>query len=310
MNQAEPANLPQASKADPGDCQCSRRWMWLLAALTLIAIVVGFTLANLNVRRPPAASLGAAVQSVERERSESNDQVALHPLAPALEFARRVDNNLRKNVRDYTATVLKQERILGKLGPVEICDVKIREKPFSAYMKFVAPEDLKGQEALFVEGANDGKMFAHAGSGLRALAGTVQIPPNGPIAMLGQRYPITELGIANLTRRLIEVGERDQKYGECYVWIDREAKVGERPATSVTVMHPYRRKAFIFHIARIFVDNELMVPVHYEAYDWPDIPGDPPVLLERYTYTNLKLNPGLSDADFDPKSPQYNFGLK
>jgi hypothetical protein len=128
--------------------------------------------------------------------------------------------------------------------------------------------------------------------------------------MFGQRYPITELGIANLTRRLIEVGEHDQQYGECYVWMDKAAKVGDRVCTSITVMHPVKRPAFIFYIARIFVDNELMVPVHYEAYDWPKKLGDAPVLLERYTYTNLKLNPGLTDADFDPKNPQYNFDLK
>jgi hypothetical protein len=52
-----------------------------------------------------------------------------------------------------------------------------------------------------------------------------------------------------------------------------------------------------------------MVPVHYEAYDWPKQPGEPPVLLERYTYTDLKLNPGLTDADFDPKNPEYKFGM-
>ena len=128
--------------------------------------------------------------------------------------------------------------------------------------------------------------------------------------MFGQRYPITELGILNLTKRLIEVGEHDKQFGECYVWRNDDAKVGDRPCILVTVMHPERRSGFIFHIARIFIDKELMVPLHYEAYDWPANPGETPPLLERYTYTNLKLNPGLTDADFDPRNPEYNFGLK
>jgi hypothetical protein len=273
-------------------------WSFGLAAIA--AAVVAMALLRPNNSKPTLSS------------GQASSQYDLAPISleEALDLARRVAANLEENVRDYTATVLKQERLGRELGPLEVCTVKIREKPFSAYMYFLAPENLKGQEALYVQGANDGKMFGHAGSGIRALAGTVQIPPNGPIAMLGQRYPITELGIANLTRRLIEVGEHDLKYGERYVWLDKNAKVGDRSCTSITVMHPVRRKAFIFHIARIFVDNELMVPVHYEAYDWPDKAGDPPVLLERYTYTNLKLNPGLTDADFDPKNPQYNFGLK
>jgi outer membrane lipoprotein-sorting protein len=85
--------------------------------------------------------------------------------------------------------------------------------------------------------------------------------------------------------------------------------VGERPCISITVMHPQRRTAFIFHIARIFIDKELMVPLHYEAYDWPEQPAGPPVLLESYTYTDLKQNPGLTDEDFNPRNPAYHFGL-
>ena len=75
-------------------------------------------------------------------------------------------------------------------------------------------------------------------------------------------------------------------------------------------MHPVKRRDFLFHIARIFVDKELMVPLRYEAYDWPAKPGEPPPLLESYTYARLKLNPGLTDADFDPNNPQYNFVKK
>jgi hypothetical protein len=278
----------------------------MLVALVAV-LAAAFVVLRGKTQLPEASIKGdGGVATDPNDRTVSS----AHPLAPVLAFARRVDANLKKTVRDYTATVHKQERIGSKLGPMEICAVKIREQPFSAYMKFEAPKDLKGQEALYVAGANDGNMFAHAGSGWRSWAGTVQIPPTGPIAMLGQRYPITELGIANLTRRLIEVGEHDQEYSECYVWTDKDAKVGDRSCTSFTVMHPKKRKAFIYHIARIFVDNELMVPVHYEAYDWPDKPGEPPVLLERYTYTNLKLNPGLTDADFDSKNPEYKFGPK
>ncbi len=232
-----------------------------------------------------------------------------HPLWPVLQFAKQIQKNIDENVHDYTATVIKQERISGTLTPEEICSVKIRNHPLSVYMGFLSPPDLKGQEALYVEGANDGKLVGHAGTGPAALLGSKWLPPTGLIAMYGQRYPITEMGIANLVRRLIQVGENDIHYGECSVWRNEDAKVGDRPCISLTVMHPNKRTGFLFHIARIFVDKELMVPVHYESYGWPEKPGDPPPLLERYTYTNLKMNPGLTDADFDPKNPEYHFGL-
>jgi hypothetical protein len=248
-----------------------------------------------------------ATGSRSKEGANANQQ---HPLEIALKLAREVQKNIDDNVRDYTATLIKQERIGNKLSPEQICFVKIREKPFSVYMNFLAPPDLKGREVVYVEGQNDGNLIGHEGRGLKSLAGAVPLAPTNPLAMDGQHYPITELGIANLTRRLIEVGEKDMAFGECQVWRNDDAKVGDRPCISITVMHPERRPNFIFHIARIFVDKELMVPLHYEAFDWPEKPGDPPPLIERYTYARLKLNPGLTDEDFDPHNPQYNFYSK
>jgi hypothetical protein len=68
------------------------------------------------------------------------------------------------------------------------------------------------------------------------------------------------------------------------------------------------------------LDEQLNVPVHYEAYDWPDASADSPPsdvadgevaaqepkLLERYTYRAIKLNPGFSQMDFDRQNPEYD----
>ena len=61
------------------------------------------------------------------------------------------------------------------------------------------------------------------------------------------------------------------------------------------------------HIARIFVDDELKVPVRYAAWNWPKSPGGRPILIEEFTYLDLKLNVGLTDADFDHKNPKYSY---
>ena len=126
--------------------------------------------------------------------------------------------------------------------------------------------------------------------------------------MRGQRYPLTEIGILNLVRRLIEVAEKDVKYGECEVkFFNKDVKINERGCTCIQVVHPVPRRNFLFHMARIFVDNELNVPVRFESYAWPKKPGGPPDLLEEYTYLNMKLNNGFTDADFDTRNPNYNF---
>ena len=67
------------------------------------------------------------------------------------------------------------------------------------------------------------------------------------------------------------------------------------------------RRNFIFHLARIFIDDELNIPIRYEAYGWPSRTGDLPVLEEEYTYLDVKLNNGFTDDDFDIRNPNYGF---
>ena len=225
---------------------------------------------------------------------------------PVLRWAYSGIGNVEK-IHDYSATLAKRERIGGKLLPYEYMYLKLRQKPFSVYMYFLGPEDLKGQEVLYCEGQNNGNMMAH-GVGLKnSVFGTVPLKPDGPIAMRNERYPLTELGILNMTRRLVEVGEQDKKYGECQVKFYENAKINGRVCTCIEVIHPVPRRNFLFHLARVFVDKELNLPIRYESFDWPKEVGGPPELMEEYTYLNLKLNNGFTDADFDVKNPKYKF---
>ena len=206
----------------------------------------------------------------------------------------------------YTARVVKRERIGGKVGDHEFMYVKVRHRPFSVYMYFLGPAKVKGQEAIYIDGANDGKMWAH-GTGIRGLVGKVELKPTSPLAMNGQRYPITELGVQNLVRRLLEVGEKDTKYGECDVSFIEGIKINERSCTCIQVVHPVPRRNFLFHIARIYVDDEMNIPIRYEAHDWPKDKDGKPQLIEEYTYLDFTPNDKLSDADFDHRNPNYNF---
>jgi len=233
-----------------------------------------------------------------------------HPLEPALELANRGLAQLRTTVKDYSATVVKRERIDGKLGEHQYIFAKIRHEPFSVYLYFLAPDDVKGQEVIYVEGRNDGNMLAHAGSGVRAMVGTVSLKPNGALAMQGNRYAITEIGVENLAKRLVEVAEHDRQFGECDVQFFPNAKVNGRVCTCIQVVHPVPRRNFRFHLARVFIDDEFLIPIRYEAYDWPHAEGGQPVLMEEYTYMNVKINNGFTDADFDPKNTAYKFNGK
>lgn len=274
------------------------------------ALVIGASLPATAQQGPGLVPNGDAARGNVNASDAAANVAGEHPLEPALALAAKGLASIKANINDYSCTVVKRERIDGKLGEHEYMFAKIRQKPFSVYLFFLGPEAVKGQEVIYVDGLNDGNMLAHAGSGVRAMVGTVALKPQSMLAMQGNRYPITELGVENLAKRLVEVAQHDKQFGECEVNFFPNAKVNGRICTCVQVVHPTPRRNFRFHQARVFIDDELLIPVRYEAYDWPEQAGGAPVLMEEYTYMNVKINQGFTDADFDPKNPSYKFGAK
>jgi hypothetical protein len=255
-----------------------------------------------------AAQLAARIPSpVAPQASFNLEQLpGEHPLMPALRVAQDGVKFIDAHVRDYSAILYKQERIDGELHEQEVAFVKVRHEPFSVHMFFLAPH--KGRECVYIAGPNGEKGDLHARDcGFRKKLGVFKLDPDGRLAMAGQKYPITKLGIRNLTTELISVASSDVNYGECDVRTVQTTigtATDQRPVTMIEVVHPTPRRNFRFHKAQIFIDNELRVPIRYASYMWPQNPGEEPPLEEAYTYLNLKLNNGFTDADFDPENPE------
>ncbi len=234
------------------------------------------------------------------------------PLDPALKMAEDGLAASRAKVFDYTCKIVKRERINGKVGNVETMEAKIRNHkdvngrvtPFSVYLNFKAPKSIKGRQVLYTAGANNGKLLAKEGGNLRLLP-AVWLRPEGPIAMRGQLYPLTEIGIENLMAKLIERGTKEKKIGGCEVTIRGGYKVNKRLCTLIELKRPTKGPKFDFHLAQIFVDEQLQMPIRYAAYDWPHAPGAKPEVMEEYTYLDVELNKGLNNKDFDRKT--YGF---
>jgi hypothetical protein len=241
-----------------------------------------------------------------------------HSLDPALAIAHQGLAISQGSINDYTAKLVKRERIEDTLGEHEYMFIKIRNRkqsngqivvPFSVYVAFLKPAAVKGREVVFVENQNQGKFLVHEG-GMKRMLGTHALEPTGWLAMQGQRYPVTEIGLENLVAKLIERGERDKRHGECSVQFLEGAKVSGRACTVIQVEHPDKVGPYDFHIAQVFLDNEYRIPVRYAAYTWPKAPGQQPEVLEEYTYQDIKFNVGLTDADFDANNPEYGFHKK
>jgi hypothetical protein len=223
---------------------------------------------------------------------------------------------MQRDVRDYACILIKRERIDGKLMPSEKMHVKLRHErrregqvvvPFAVYLRFFGRPEIEGREVLYIRGGYNNKMIVRKGG--RILANlTLTMSPDGPLALRGNRFPITEIGIQNLLSRLVELGQNATLHDESEVTEYPNIEVNGRPCKVVQIKHPYRDDQFRYHIAHIFIDNELQIPIRYACYGWPDTDGGVPPLLEEYTYLDLNLNVGLTQRDFDPQNEDYQFG--
>lgn len=256
-----------------------------------------------NAAAPAAAPVAAAVAPAAAPAVPFNLalQPGQHPLVPVIRVLNEVQANIDQNVRDYTCTLIKREALDGALGDPQHIMMKVRQAPFSVYMFFLKP--YQGREVLYVDGANNNELIVLEAGWKRHL-GKMNLDPNCMVAMRGQKHPVTEVGIRNLVAKLVAAKTAEMKFTECNVTSNPNIRVNDRSTTMIQIEHPLPRKEFGTHITRIFLDNELRVPIHYDAYLWPEAPGQTPPLDASYTYANLKLNVGLASRDFDATNPE------
>ena len=201
-------------------------------------------------------------------------------------------------VNDYRAIFRKQERVAGELLPEETILLKF-QKPLKIYMKWIG-EPLKGTEALFVQGQYDNKLIAHRGGILGAL--TLSLDPKGSMAMKGNRHPITEAGFGFIIQEMRRGVDKALRYGELEIIGIGEEDIKGRPATVVEARfnasggRKYYASRMVVHI-----DKDLKLPVINAFYD------DKDVLFEKYSFEEVKLNPGFTTTDFSRYNSEYRF---
>ncbi len=200
-------------------------------------------------------------------------------------------------VDNYTAIFHRIERVDGKLIPEESSVLKFK-RPFKVYMRWINP--FKGQESLYVEGANNNKVRVR-GTGLAKLV-AVNLDPTGALAMENSRHPVTEAGLEVLVKKIDSNLRRGLGAGELTFKDHGEQTVYGRKTREIEGVLPKDpSKGYYCYRCIVNLDVETRMPIKTRIYDWEN------QLVECYGYEHLSLNPGLSDKDFDPKNPEYHF---
>jgi len=216
--------------------------------------------------------------------------------ATFVKYFRETEDALAK-IQDYTTIFRRIELIDGKLIPEEVAFLKFR-RPMSVYLKWFTPP--KGQETLFVAGANNNKVRAHA-TGIAGIV-TVNLDPYGARAMENSRHPVTDIGVHHLALTIISNMNRSIKAGEL-TSLDHGEKIvyGRKTRQLEGILPKNASKGYYCYRCIVNLDLENKMPIFTQIFDWDDR------LVESYGYENLRINPGLTDKDFDPKNPDYNF---
>ena len=210
-------------------------------------------------------------------------------------------------VPDYMATFTKQERVGGDLSKVQQISLKLRHEPLSIYMKWRSGET--GQQVIFVEGQNEGKMLVKAG-GLKGRIGTLQLEPHSGLAMSQSRHPVMMVGLHKAAERILQYQTAALARGKGFHCELREdAEFDGRPCYSCLVVYESAEYSPDYRKSEILIDKQLSMPVSVRNFTWAQDADpatlDDETLIEHYTYSDIQIQQQFADADFSRANEDY-----
>jgi hypothetical protein len=195
-------------------------------------------------------------------------------------------------VNDYTCRMSRKERLDGD-NIKEHSTVHFKYKrPGRYYMRW--PSDLI--ELIYGDGLYNNKMVIHGGKVFSFAS--VEVDP--ALALKYNRHTIKEAGIGHVLDLILKNYRQAAGDKEARIVYERDDVVDGRPTWRFTGTFPAGR-GYYGHTVHLDIDQALHLPVRIEVYGWQD------EFLEAYAYTDLHLNVGLAEADFDIHNPAYRF---
>jgi hypothetical protein len=293
----------QSSRRRTAGKRRGRRWPpLLLAAVAGVAVAAVASLPQgPSLSADPPAGVG---QPVAQAPAPPGIQQAAQPPAQEnpLDAPLRLLAEARQSytqVRDYTCTLVTQERVRGKLLPENVIAFHFRPQPFSVYMRWLGPKESAGQEVCYVQGRNNGKMRVHAAKGLGGLVGFVSLDPRDPKVTEYSRHTIYEAGLGNMIEQFARTWAADRQSGKVRVNM-AEYEYDQKRCVRVEVAATEINPQLYCYRSVVYFDKQTRLPIRVECYDWPRQGGPPQgELLEAHSYVGLRFNVGLQDSLFN-----------
>jgi hypothetical protein len=231
-----------------------------------------------------AADKGPLPTAAEMERLAKEKPV---------EFLEQCLRYYDRNVKGYTATMQKQERLGGKLQPTEVIDAAFREDPYSVSMHWLEGTRL-AEAVVYVEGENNNKMVVRP-AGVLARRFIVERDPDGAEAKQSGRYTVKEFGVRKGMERTLDSWKAAEKNGELHVECQGEVKVKEAGNRICFRLHRDR-------YARPESDGVTDLTIYIDRENWLQVgsvlKGDEDKVIGAYYFRDIRLNPDFKPDPF------------
>jgi hypothetical protein len=206
----------------------------------------------------------------------------------------------RQEVRGYTVTLVKRERLGGRLNPQEVIHASYRVNPHSVLLEWKSEPTGQAERVLYVEGANGDQMLVRPKSRLaRAVAGAVvTIDPEGKEARAGGRVSIRDFGMEKAAERLLAAWTAASNSGMLHVECRGVQPVPELDGRPCVILERLLQEPDDDGLHRVVVGFDVETWMHVMTV-MTDAKGQ---LIASYFFRSVALNPELPDAVFDRAS--------
>lgn len=212
------------------------------------------------------------------------------------------------SVDTYTATFDRREFVAGEMRDEERINLKVRHAPFGVYMKWLTGD--AGREVLYNANQLDGCLLIRLGGFKGRILPSLKLDPYGSRAMRSSRHPITECGLLELCKLLVDFRRSDlveEKQVDCELLAD--ANCDGRDAYFMRIEYADQSQSSVYRKTDLHIDRETLLPVCIWNYTWPadGLTADDDTLIEYYQFTDVVLNQNLTATDFESTNSNYRF---
>jgi Protein of unknown function (DUF1571) len=223
----------------------------------------------------------ASTELVGKERLPSGEPIA---------FLEKCLERYDREVKGYTLTLRKQERVGGVLHPLERIEVAYKDDPPSVFFKWLEGAR-KALRVLWIKGANEDRMLVLP---TLKILGVVSRTLDSPDAKASGRYTIDQFGLRKGMERVLRSWKKvraEKNLTLEYLGVHRVPETGNRPCYKLQA-HYARPEGDGVTDVTVYVDKETLLQVGSVLH------GEKGQLIAEYFFRDIRINPTFPPDQF------------